>query len=68
MKVDMETFDSWSDFAFQDLLIDVTAVVAATEHDRAMNGNGVECTQCGDSRETPLRWLTERTVGITKLS
>jgi hypothetical protein len=53
MKVDMEILDSWSDFAFQDLLIDVTAVVAATEHDRTTNG--AERTPCGGSRKSPLR-------------
>jgi hypothetical protein len=35
MKVDREISDSWSELAFQDLLIDVAAVVVATELDQA---------------------------------
>ena len=50
MKVDEEIFDSWSELALQDLLIDVAAVVAATEPDRTRNGNDSEWTQCGVSR------------------
>jgi len=50
MEVDKEIFDSWSELALQDLLIDVAAVVAATEPDRTRNGNDPERTQCGVSR------------------
>jgi hypothetical protein len=39
MKVDEEIFQSWSELALQDLLIDVATVVAATEPDRTRNGN-----------------------------
>jgi len=39
MKVGEETFDSWSEFALQDLLIDVAAVVDATDSDRVWNGD-----------------------------
>jgi len=35
MKVDEEILNSWSEVAIQDLLIDVAAVVEATESDRA---------------------------------
>jgi hypothetical protein len=42
MKVDKKIFDSWSELDRQDLLIDVAAVVAATEPDRARNGNDAE--------------------------
>ena len=34
MKVDEEIFNSWSELAMQDLLIDVAAAVDATESDR----------------------------------
>ncbi len=51
MKVDQEIFQSWSELAVQDLLIDVAAVVAATEPDRTRNGNDPERTQCGVSRK-----------------
>ena len=47
MKVDQEIFQSWSELALQDLLVDVAAVVAATKPDRARNGNDPERTQCG---------------------
>jgi hypothetical protein len=39
MKVDGEIFNSWSEVAMQDLLMDVAAVVHATEPDRAWKGN-----------------------------
>ena len=51
MKVDQEIFQSWSELALQDLLIDVAAVVAATEPDRTRNGNDPERTQCGVFRK-----------------
>jgi hypothetical protein len=35
MRVDDEIFNSWSELAMQDLLIDVAAAVDATESDRA---------------------------------
>jgi hypothetical protein len=35
MKVDEKIFNSWSELAMQDLLIDVAAAVDATESDRA---------------------------------
>jgi hypothetical protein len=38
MKVDEEIFNSWSEVAIQDLLMDVAAVVDATEPDRVWNG------------------------------
>jgi hypothetical protein len=40
MRVDEEISNSWSELAIQDLLIDVAAVVDATESDRAW-GPGV---------------------------
>jgi hypothetical protein len=39
MKVDEKVFDSWSELALQDLLIDVAAAVDATESDREWNRN-----------------------------
>jgi hypothetical protein len=59
MRVDEEISDSWSELVLQDLLIDVAAVVAATEPDRATSGNDAERTQCGDSRKSAPRWLTQ---------
>lgn len=42
MKVNEEIFASWSEFALQDLLIDVAAVVDATQSDRVWNdGNNL---------------------------
>jgi hypothetical protein len=38
MKVNEEIFASWSELAIQDLLIDVAAVVDATQSDRVWNG------------------------------
>jgi hypothetical protein len=34
MKIDEEIFNSWSEVAMQDLLMDVAAVVDATEPER----------------------------------
>jgi hypothetical protein len=59
MKVDKEIFDSWSELALQDLLIDVAAVVAATEPNRARNGNDSEWTQSGVSRKSAPGWLAQ---------
>ena len=39
MKVDEEIFNSWSEVAIQDLLMDVSAVVDATEPERVWNEN-----------------------------
>jgi hypothetical protein len=64
MKVDMEIFDSWSESALQDLLIDVAAVAVATEPGRARNGNNPARTQCGVSRNTPPGWQMRSTAGI----
>jgi len=66
MKVDMEISDSWSELAFQDLLIDVAAVVAATELDQATNGIDAERPYMASLGN--LRTGSERTVGITNLS
>ena len=38
MKVDEGIFNSWSEVAIQDLLMDVAAVVDATETDWVWNG------------------------------
>ena len=38
MKVDEEISNSWSEVAIQDLLMDVAAVVDATESDRVQSG------------------------------
>jgi hypothetical protein len=53
MKVDEGISDSWSEFALQDLLIDVAAVVDATESDRAWNGDvlsGLNVASLGNLR------------------
>jgi hypothetical protein len=49
MKVEQEIFQSGSELALQDLLIDAAAVVAAAGPDRTGNGNDPR-TQCGVSR------------------
>jgi hypothetical protein len=64
MKVAQEIVDSWTESAFQDLLIDVAAVVAATEPGRARNGNDSERTECGVSRKSPPAWQTWSTARI----
>jgi hypothetical protein len=38
MKIDEQIFDSWSELALQEMLIDVAAAVDATECDRPSNG------------------------------
>jgi len=64
MKVDAEILDPWSELAFQDVLIDVAAAVAATEPDRASNGNDPERVQCCVSRKFPPEWQTWSAAGI----
>jgi hypothetical protein len=64
MKVDKETFDSGSQIALQELLIDVAAVVAATELDRARNGNNSEWTHCGIPMTFPAESQVWPTAGI----
>jgi hypothetical protein len=64
MKVDKENADSWTESALQDLLIDVAAVVAATEPGGAKNGNDLERTECGVCRKSPPAWQTWSTAGI----
>jgi hypothetical protein len=64
MTVDQEIFDSLSEFAFQDVLIDVAAALAATEPDRASNGNDPERIQCCVSRKFPPEWQTWSAAGI----
>jgi hypothetical protein len=44
MKVDKGLLDSRTAWALQDLLIDVAAVVDATEPDRAGDGSDPDCT------------------------
>jgi hypothetical protein len=44
MKVATEILDSWTESALQDLLIDVAAVVAATETDRDGYRSDPDCT------------------------
>jgi hypothetical protein len=58
MKVDKEQLDSWTESALQDLLIDLAAVVAATQPGRARNGNDLEGTECNGSRKSPPAWQT----------
>lgn len=64
MKVDKEQLDSWTESALQDLLIDIAAVVAATEPGRARNGNDLEGTERNGSRKSPPAWQTWSTGGI----
>jgi len=62
--VDKEIVDSWTELAFQDLLIDVAAVVAATEPGRARNGDARDREESGVSRKSPPAWQTWSTAGI----
>jgi hypothetical protein len=64
MTVDQKIFDSLSEFAFQDVLIDVAAAVAATEPDRASGGNDSERIQCCACRKFPPEWQTWSAAGI----
>jgi hypothetical protein len=60
MKVDEQIFDSWSELALQDLLIDVAAAIDATECDRTSNGtSSVEL-----SRKSSAESRTWSTAGI----
>ena len=54
MKVVNEIVDPWTELAFQDLLLDVAAVVAATKPGRSRNANDPEWTEGGVSRKSPL--------------
>jgi hypothetical protein len=64
MNVDKEIVDSWTELALQDLLIDVAAVVAATEPGRARSGNDPERTECGVFRESAPARQTWSKAGI----
>ncbi len=65
MKVDKGLLDSRTEWDLQDLLIDVAAVVAATEPDRARNANERTCTESGVSRKFSPAWQTWSTAGIS---
>jgi hypothetical protein len=64
MKVDKEISDSWTELAFQDLLIDVAAAVAATAPGRARNGDDPERTESGVCRKSAPAWQASSTGGI----
>jgi hypothetical protein len=53
MTADKEKFDSRSELDLQGLLLDVAAVVAATEPDRIRDGSAPRSHQCGVSRKSP---------------
>ena len=55
MKVAKEILDSRTEWTLQELLIDVAAVVIATEPGRARNANDPEWTECGVSRKSRSR-------------
>jgi hypothetical protein len=65
MKVDKEKLDSRVEWAPQDLLIDVAAVVAASEPGRVRNGKDLGRTECGVSRKSAPTWQTWSTAGIS---
>jgi hypothetical protein len=54
MKVDRGKSDSLTEWALQDLLIDVAAVVAATESDQTRNAS--TRSESGASRESSAAW------------
>ena len=62
MKVDTEKLDPRSELAFQGLLVDVAAVVAATDADRTRNCD--ERSQYSAFRKSPLGWQTRLPAGI----
>ena len=62
MKVDMAKLDPWAELAFQDLLVDVAAVVAATDADRTRNCD--ERNQNSAFRNSPLGRQTRLPAGI----
>jgi hypothetical protein len=64
MKVAEEILDWRTEWAFQDLLIDVAAVVAATEPSRAKNANDPTPTESGVSWKTSPASQMRSTEGI----
>jgi hypothetical protein len=64
MKIAEEILDWRTEGALQDLLIDVAAVVAATEPGRARNANDPKRTDCAVSRKSPPARQTWPTAGI----
>jgi hypothetical protein len=58
MIVDKGRSDSLTEWALQDLLIDVAAVVAATEPDRTRNASDLTRSESGTSRNFALAWHT----------
>jgi hypothetical protein len=58
MRVDKEKSDSLTEWALQDLLIDVAAVVAATEPDRTRNASDLTRSESGASWKFSPAWQT----------
>jgi hypothetical protein len=65
MRVDKGILDSRTEWALQDLLIDVAAVVAATEPDRARNAIDPARTESGASGKTSPACQVWSTAGIS---
>ena len=64
MKIDEEKLDSRLEWNLQELLIDVAAVLAATEPGRAGNANGPKRSEYAVSRKFPPAWQTWSTTEI----
>jgi hypothetical protein len=65
MKVHKGLLDSRTEWDLQDLLIDVAAVVAATDPDQARNLNDLKRTEYAVSRKSPPArqlWPTARII------
>jgi hypothetical protein len=65
MKVDKGLLDSRTEWALQDLLIDVAAVVAATDPDRARNASDLTRTETGAATNSAPTWHTWSAAGIS---
>jgi hypothetical protein len=64
MRADKGISDSRTEWALQDLLIDVAAVVAATEPDRARNASELTRRDSGASRKSSPACQVRTIAGI----
>ncbi len=59
MKLDCEDLDAWNELVLRDSLIDVAAVVVATEFCLGCNGNDLRRDQRGIAENSPTRRCPE---------
>ena len=64
MQVDKGLLDSRTEWALQDLLIDVAAVVAATDSDSARNASDLTRTDSGVATNSAPAWQMWSAAGI----